>query len=324
MAFRKSIPKFTEPHLPDEAEQRLSEDWGFSSKTQGKRLLNKNGSFNIKRIGSSEWNALSWYQHLLAVSWLQFSGLVVGVFISINCFFALLYVLAGIEHINGIESGSSIENFFHAFFFSVQTFTTVGYGAMSPNTIITGLISSFEALGGVMGFALATGLLYGRFSKPSAKILFSKDALIAPFADGYSFQFRLANERSNQLVNLEANVIMSTLEIIDNTPKRKYYQIELIANRIYFFPLNWTVVHPITPDSPLFGKTEADFKRLDVEFLVLIKGYDDSFAQEIYCPTSYKWNEIVWNAKYKVPFYPSEEGETIMNLSAINDYEPVN
>ncbi|OWY22922.1 hypothetical protein C7N43_23020 [Sphingobacteriales bacterium UPWRP_1] len=304
-------------------QQRLSEDWGFSSKTQGKRLLNKNGSFNIQRIGSSEWNALSLYQHLLAAPWWQFYLLVLLVFLGVNSFFALLYLYIGIENINGTDTGIWSTHFYHAFFFSVQTFTTVGYGGMAPQSVAAGAISSFEALTGVMGFALATGLLYGRFSRPSAKILFSQNAVIAPFEDGWSFQFRLANERSNQLVNLEANVILSTLEMVNQTPKRRYYQIDLTANRIFFFPLNWTIVHPITPESPLYGKTAADLKNLDAEFLVLIKGYDDSFAQEVYSPTSYKWDEIVWNARFVTPFYPSETGNTIMDLGAMNRYETV-
>lgn len=324
MAKRLKGLSMIEPFSQQTAQQRrLSEDWGFSSKSQGKRLLNKNGSFNIKRIGSSEWNALSLYQHLLAAPWWLFYLLVVVVFVGVNCFFALLYLAIGIESINGTNTGVWTTHFYQSFFFSVQTITTVGYGGMAPQSVAAGVVSSFEALTGVLGFALATGLLYGRFSRPSAKILFSQNAIIAPFEDGWSFQFRLANERSNQLVNLEANVIMSTLETVDNISKRRYYQIELTASRIFFFPLNWTIVHPITPESPLHGKTAADLEKLDAEFLVLIKGYDDSFAQEVYNPTSYKWNEIVWNARFVTPFYPSATGDTIMDLGAINRYETV-
>ncbi|HVP19018.1 MAG TPA: ion channel [Spirochaetia bacterium] len=286
-----------------------------------RRIVNRDGSFNVRRRGRSL-RDVHVYQLLVSMSWTKFMGLVLAVYAAVNFVFAGLYLAAGLQNLSGAEASTRIESLLNAFFFSVQTLTTVGYGAMSPKGITTNIIASVEAMMGVLGFAFAAGILYGRFSRPSARILFSDQAIIAPFRDGMSLQFRIANRRSNAIVNLEATVLLMTVEWEGTEHKRKYLRLELERPNVYFLPLTWTIVHPIDASSPLSGLAKEQFAERSVELLVLITGFDDSFSQVVNARTSYRWDEIVWGARFLPAFHADEAGELVLDLARINDTVP--
>ena len=285
-----------------------------------KRIINKDGSFNIKRTGGGL-SSINAFHYLINISWTKFLLIVFAGFIVTNLIFAILYQLAGIENLSNASSSDGVQSFLNTFFFSVQTFATVGYGGIHPTGLFSNIISSLESMTGILSFALATGLLYGRFSKPSAKIIFSDRAIIAPFQEGKALMFRVANSRDNILMEMEANAMMTFLDKSDSRFTRKYFPLKLQINFIHFFPLPWTVVHPIDEDSPLFGKNAKDLANLEAEVLIMIKGFDDSFSQNVIARSSYKFNEIDWDVKFVRAYSTDETGETIVDLEKVSETE---
>jgi len=288
-----------------------------------KRIINKDGSFNIKRTGGGL-SSINAFHYLINISWTKFLLIVFAGFIVTNLIFALLYQLAGIENLSNASSSDGVQSFLNTFFFSVQTFATVGYGGIHPTGLFSNIISSLESMTGILSFALATGLLYGRFSKPSAKIIFSDRAIIAPFQEGKALMFRVANSRDNILMEMEANAMMTFLDKSDSRFTRKYFPLKLQINFIHFFPLPWTIVHPIDEDSPLSGKTAKELANLEAEVLIMIKGFDDSFSQNVIARSSYKFNEIDWDVKFVRAYSTDETGETIVDLEKVSETEKVN
>lgn len=287
----------------------------YFSKT--KRVINPDGSFNVRRTGAG-FHPKDIYIFLVNISWSKFFLIVLSVYILLNVFFAVLYVITGVEHLKGIETKA--EYFLNAFYFSVQTFTTVGYGGIVPEGIITNLISSFEALTGWMTFALITGLLYGRFSHPSTRILFSKNAIIAPYRNQIALQFRIANQRRNSITDLEVKLIAV---IVEKDFNKTYYSMKLERSNITFFPISWTIVHPIDEDSILWGKTLDELKQQQFEILILLKGFDDTFSQTVHSRYSYTADEMVWGARFMRTFNTDEEGEIIFDVEDIHKYEHI-
>src|SRR5258706_289757 len=277
--------------------EQPSFDPGLTQKFSGnlRRFINKDGTFNVRRQGVT-WRATHPYLRLINMSWPAFLTIVFFAYVVVNTLFAVAYFLVGMQGIQGGEASTAAERFTNAFFFSAQTLSTVGYGSMAPHGIAANILSAFEAMLGLMGFALATGLLFGRFSRPSARIGFSDQMVIAPYQDGVSLQFRVVNHRMNSLVELEAKVMLMTVEDVGPESKRIYKVLNLERPSVYFFPLTWTIVHPIDRESPLHGKTAADLEKLQAEVLILIKGYDDTFSQTVNAKYSYRYDEIKWGA----------------------------
>jgi inward rectifier potassium channel len=174
-----------------------------------------------------------------------------------------------------------------------------------------------EAMAGLLGFAFATGLFFGRVSKPSARIGFSENLLVAPYQDGWSLQFRVVNKRANTLMNLEATVMMMTVETGPTGPRAKYNLLSLERQSIIFFPLTWTVVHPIDSASPLAGLNPDDLERAQAEFLILIKGFDDTFSQTVHVRFSYRHDEIVWNTKFQPAFVVDDQGDVVLQVNKV-------
>lgn len=250
------------------------------------------------------------------MSWIKFCGLIFSGYLVVNLFFATLYFIGGEANFEGIETNNDFDRFLNEFFFSTQTFTTVGYGRINPVGVYSNIISSIESLTGLLSLALATGLLYGRFVRPFAKIIYSDNAVIAPYKDKTGFQFRIANKRADhQMVDTEVDVLLSRIE----NDTVKFYNLELEYKKISLFTATWTVNHPIDKNSPLFGQTEEDLKSTDSEFIILIKGFDDTFAQVVHSRSSYKYNEIIWGAKFASVYGKSELGRTTIELDKISD-----
>lgn len=298
--------------------KKESFDPGLTTKFSGdlRRTINEDGSFNVKRRGL-RWRDANPYLLLIDTTWPRFFLLVAAGFLAINMIFAGLYLALGVNHLKGLESDMS--DFANAFFFSVHTLTTVGYGNVYPDGPWANVISSAEAATGLMVFAVATGLLYGRFSRPSARIVYSKKAIIAPYQDGTSLQFRVANARSNTLMNMEVKLLLMTVEWSEGELKRNFVDLPLERPQVYFFALTWTIVHPIDETSPFYGKTAKDLANLSAEVLVLLQGFDDTFSQVVHSRYSYRHDDMVWGAKFVPAFKVDGKGGLIVEVDRIHE-----
>jgi inward rectifier potassium channel len=285
------------------------------------RAINRDGTFNVRRRGMS-WRDFHPYLQLISMGWPSFIAFAIGSYLVLNTIFACIYWTVGSEQLHGAEAPTAMARFMNVFFFSAQTLTTVGYGGITPHGLAANIVASIEAMFGVFGFALGTGLLFGRFSKPSAKIEFSSIALVAPYQDMTSLQFRIVNRRPNVLMELEARVMLMTVTRSDGTLKRDYEVLTLERQGIFFFPLTWTVVHPINSESPLFGKTSEDLELLQAEVLILLKGYDDSFSQMVNARYSYRYDEFVWDARFTPAFEIDDEGGIEVYVDRISNHAP--
>ena len=302
-------------------------DLGFGSvvsRDSRARLLNRNGTFNVARSGL-RWLELFEPHELLRISWIKFIGLLVAVYLFLNLLFAGCFAAFGPEDLIGSGAQQLGGRFGQAFFFSIQTFATIGYGQIGPNGLAANLIVTVEALVGMMYQALATGLLFARFARPNASILFSHLAVIAPYQDGLSLQFRIANLRRTEIIELEAQVLFSAMEPDGRGGTvRKYARLPLERNKVVFFPLSWTIVHPIDADSPLAGKTRADLERARAEILVLLSGIDETFEQSVHARSSYLTDEIAWNARFTSMYLQSaSDPDVAVDINRLHEIEPI-
>lgn len=295
-------------------------DPGLTQQYGGKisRNINKDGSFNVRRVGM-RLRDTNLYLFLVRIPWPAFFGLVFLAYVITNTLFALTYCALGVNNLQGAQADTPGQAFYSAFFFSTQTLTTVGYGAVSPHSLGTNILAAIEALLGLMGIALATGLLVGRVSRPSARIAFSDSLLVAPYGEGNSLQFRIANQRTNSIMELEAKVMLMTVDETSNGLKRDYTVLRLERSSIYFFPLTWTIVHPIDHRSPLWEKTPADLERVQAEVLILIKGFDETFSQTVHARYSYRFDEIKWGASFAPAFHVSDEGDMVLEVDRVGE-----
>ncbi|WP_294318170.1 ion channel [uncultured Chryseobacterium sp.] len=305
----------------EKIQQKNTENSGFGDNASG-RFINKNGLPNVSRKGVNILNRFSWYHTMLDLSTFQFLSYLVIAYILVNIFFAFIYYLIGVEHLTGIDKSNPMNEFIDVFFFSSQTFTTVGYGRIAPVGFTASLVATFEAFLGLLTFAIATGLFYGRFSRPRAYLKFSDIAVIAPFKEGSALMFRLAPYKNNALT--DADVIVTTaIEVMENgAPKSKFYQLKTQLSRINTLALNWTIVHVIDEDSPFNGFSEDDFKNTAIEIIVHIRAFDEVFSNTVVQRTSYVSREIIYGAKFVPMYYPDKQNlSTILDLDKINDYQ---
>jgi inward rectifier potassium channel len=287
-----------------------------------RRTINKDGTFNVTRRGAS-WRDIHPYLHLISLPWPTFLALVFATYLGVNTIFAALYYALGPGHLQGGDAPHRLGRFLNAFFFSAHTLTTVGYGNIVPGTISANVLAAVEALFGLLGFALATGILFGRFSRPSARIGFSELALIAPYESRTSLQFRIVNRRPNALMEMEATMILMWVEGEPGKLKRSFQGLPLERDSIDFLALTWTIVHPIDESSPLFGKTNEELAQKQAEVIILIKGFDETFSQSVRSRYSYRFDEIAWNAKFTPAFDFDETGTMVLNINKVGNYKPV-
>lgn len=306
------------------ADDDPNRDLGFGAvvaRESRKRLLNKDGSFNVVREGLSFFRSLSPYHYLLTTSWPRFLGLIVASYLLVNTVFGLAFLACGPGEIAGTRAVTLGRRFLESFFFSVQTFATIGYGGMHPVGLAANLLVTLESLFGLLGFALATGILFARFSQPTARILFSDKAIIAPYRDTMAFELRVANIRRNEMIQVEALVTLSRFKL-DGSGNREFIPLKLEREKVTFFPLSWTIVHPIDEKSPLYGMTPEDLQICDIEFLVLLSGIDETFSQTVHARSSYKSSEIVWGARFTNLFNrPTPDGVLSIDIGRLHDIE---
>jgi inward rectifier potassium channel len=294
-------------------------DPGLTQQFGGKlrRTINKDGTFNVRRTGTGLRN-FNLYLFLIEIPWPLFFGFIFAAYFVVNLIFAGVYFYLGSDQLQGADLSTPARAFESAYFFSTQTLTTVGYGGIFPKGVLANTVAAFEALMGLLGFAIATGLLIGRVSKPSARIAFSEAALITKYGEGTGLLFRIANQRRNSLMELEAKVMLMIVDESSGGLKRDYQVLKLERPRVYFFPLTWTIVHPIDERSPLFGKTKEDLARLQAEILILLKGFDETFSQVVHSRYSYTFDEIVWGASFAPAFHVDpENGDLVLNVDCI-------
>ena len=271
------------------------QDLGFGavvSRESRQRLLNRDGSFNVRRRGLGLVQSLSTYHFLLETTWPRFLALACAWYVATNALFAALYMLLGPGAFTGVDAEGVGRGFWAFFFFSVQTLATVGYGHMVPRGLAANLLVTAESLVGLLSFGLAAGLIFARFARPTARILFSDVAVMAPFRGGTALMFRMVNARKSQIVELEVKVVLARRKA--DTNAREYHPLTLERDRVIFFPLAWTVVHTVDESSPLHGLTAEDLTRQDAELLVLLTGFDDTFAQTVHARSSYRAADVVW------------------------------
>ena len=299
-------------------------DLGLGNKVarkRGTRLINPDGSFNVLRRGQS---IFAPYQNLVEMSWPRFVAVTVTGYTLCNVLFAFGFYLIGPDGLSGVLAGlTPLEQFLQCFYFSIQTFTTVGYGAIAPSSAGANALAAALALFGWVALALVTGLFFARFSRPTRLIVFSERAIIAPYRDGLqSLQFRIANKRDTNLINLRARMVLTWLEETEAGLNRRFQPLALERDYISLFPLNWTVVHPIDDGSPIHGWTRDDFCKRYTELLVTIEGYDQTFAQQLHINNSYTYLEVDWNVRFR-PMYHEREATTEMFLGLISATSPV-
>ncbi|RYY82262.1 MAG: Inward rectifier potassium channel Irk, partial [Chitinophagaceae bacterium] len=230
------------------------------------------------------------------------------------------YYYIGVEHLNGSKGGSQLSQFVEAFFFSAQTYTTVGYGHVSPDGLLTSSVAAFESFLGVMTLALASGLFFGRFSMPRAYLRFSSIALLAPYKEGQALMLRMVPQKNNQLTEAEVKLTLA-LRIRENDKERnEFYGLPLELSKINVLVSNWTLVHAINEESPLYGYSLQDLKNMHAEVLVFVKAYDEVFANNVITRTSYTADEIIPNAKFK-PMYHAHGGTTVLQVDKLDDFE---
>ena len=261
---------------------------------------------------------------MLALPRWKFFSIIFIFFIAINIFFAIIYNIIGIEHLGGLVANTPFQKFAEAFFFSCQTFTTVGYGRINPVGYLTSTIASFEALLGLLSFALATGLLYGRFAKPKAYLRFSENALIAPFQNITALMFRVAPYKNTTLLDAEAKVNLAMTIEEDGKMVNKFFPLTLEFSTLNALTLNWTLVHPINEASPLYKFKEEDLVNTKGELLVFIKAFDDMFSNTVVARTSYIFSEVIYGAKFKPMFKTSSDNKrTILHLDKLDSFDTI-
>jgi inward rectifier potassium channel len=306
----------------NEATESLPRDLGLgervAQKTEG-RFIRRDGTFNVRRLGLSSLRSLSLYHHLLTIPWPRFFLNVAAFYLVSNLVFAWLYVWAGPGALQGTSATTLGGRFLESFFFSVHTLATIGYGTMSPRSLPAHVLVTIEALFGLMGLALVTGILFARFSRPDARIVFSRQAVIAPFKGGWALMFRIANERTNQLLEVSATVTLNRLE----GGRRRFYELALERKRIIFFPLHWVVVHPIDDKSPLANVTYEQFLASDAEILIYLTAVEEDFGQNVHARSSYLGEEVVWGGKFADMYVETDDGSMGVDMRKLHDVEPV-
>lgn len=288
---------------------------GYSSKRNAQRII-IDGKSNLRHI-HNEKTLDNLYSYLIEISWLLFLTYVIIGYILVNVFFALIYYYCCPSDIVPAYH-SLVSRFLNLVFFSAQTITTVGYGGMTPHSIIGGVISSLEALVGLMSFSFITGLLYGRFSKPTSKVKFSDFFVIREYEGKLALMFRLMNDRKNMLIEPELQLTMAITKHNKGTYERQFFQLPLQRSKIVYLPSMWTVVHIIDEDSPLFDYSKEELEHLQAEMFILLKYHEQTFNQHLYQIHSYGFNQLKYGYKFGDSYRFDSEGYTVVDHQRLN------
>jgi len=304
---------------------RLNDDTGFSTTgiLNGSRFINRDGTFNLHKKGWPFWDRFSIFYTMISLPLWQFITIIILFFFSINLFYTSIYWWIGAQQFTGFIANTPKGIFKELYFFSTETFTTVGYGRVNPVGDAANLVAAVEAMSGFLSFALATGLIYGRFARPRAHVAFSDHAVIAPYKDKTALMFRFVCYKQNHaLTDVIVQVNLAMLIREDGEAKYRYYNLTLERGKIESMPMNWTVVHPIDELSPLVGFTSEDLATNDLEVYVLIRGFNEVYGNTVQQRTSYTFNEIKFNRKF-IPMYHETANGTVLELHKLSKDEAV-
>ena len=308
------------PDAPANANEDLGIGGVAAERAASSRFVNADGTFNTRRLGLGKLSSQNTFYWLITIMPYKFFGLLAVYFFLVNVFFATLYWLCGSQALQA--SPGALENtFWRSFFFSVQTLSTIGYGHVAPASVAANIVATIEAFVGLLGVALATGLLFARFSKPVTRILFSKNMLFAPFQNRTAWMIRVVNGLQNEIIDIEAQVVLSWYETKGESRVRAFRQVKLERQKVAFFNLAWTLVHLIDENSPLWGIDEQHLLESDAEFLLVLQGVDDVLFQRVYARGSYKANQAIWNAKFADIYASPELGYVAIDTTKLSDYQ---
>ena len=310
----------------NDLQKEMDRDLGFGTVVSGQsreRLLNTDGTFNVGRTGLPLLTSLNLYHTLLSMSWRTFLLLVLLLYFVSNIAFGSLYASFGASALVDTSAEPMANIFLRGFFFSVQTFATIGYGTIHPAGIVPNLLVTIESYYSLIANALITGVVFARFARPTAKVIFSNVAVIAPYRDMQGLMFRIVNGRNNQLIEVEVKVLFAHFENENGRSVRRFDFLELEREKVTFFPLAWTVVHPIDESSPLYGLSDEDYIRTDAEILILLSATDETFSQVVHTRSSYKPHEIRCGHKFVNLYNEVDDGEPIsIDIRRLSAIEP--
>lgn len=277
------------------------------------------GHSTVKKLGLPRVNWADPYHLLLTMPWPQFLALICFAYLFANVLFALAYLAGGNDIVNA-RPGSFVD----AFFFSTQTMATIGYCEMAPRTTYAHILTIVQALAGLLGFAIVTGLMFARFSRPTARVMFSRAAVIRPFDGVPTLMFRMANQRHNRI--LEARVRVSLLrdeQAVEGDTIRRSHDLALVRNRTPVFALTWTVMHQIDAGSILADASMEDLKKVEAEILVTLTGLDETFSQIVHARHSYFSHDIHWNKRFVDIISPPVDGVRHIDYARFHDVDPM-
>lgn len=303
------------------AKQAIDPGIGEKFNARSGRVLNKDGTFNVEQQGF-DIRRVHIFQYLVRISWFKFYLVLFIAFVIANFIFASAYMVLGSEALKTADPDSGVTHFWQCVFFSVHTMTTVGYGNLYPSGFAANVLSGIEAMTGLLGFSIATGMVYGRFSRPTAKIIYSRQAIIAPHhAQSNALMFRIANLRNSVMMDVEATALFTFIEKKGEQYMRRYYGMTFERSTVSYLPLTWTLVHPINEQSPLYGKSVEEHKDMMLEIMITIKGFDETYGDNVHSRYSYLFEDIVWGAKFTPAFHVQKDGAAILDIDKISDYE---
>ena len=287
------------------------------TEADAKRFVGRDGDVNYVVVGESNDFFRDLYHFLLVSSWPRLLGLLAAAYAGANCLFAIAYILQS-GSIENAQAGS----FLDAFFFSVQTMATVGYGKMVPGTLYAEVLAASESFVGLLGLAVVTGLVFAKFSRPTARVLFSRVAVVTSRDGVPCLVFRLANQRQNQIVEAQMHVVLARNETTaEGESLRRLTDLKMVRSRHALFVLSWTAIHEIVPGSPLYGETEESLRAAEAEIIVSVTGLDDVLSQNVHARHSYVVDEIVWGARFVDILFRLPDGRRAVDYAHFHDVE---
>ena len=302
------------------AKQAIDPGIGEKFNARAGRVMNKDGTFNVEHSGF-DIRRVHIFQYLIRISWFRFYLMLFIAFVAANLAFACVYMAIGADALKSSGIAENVNPFWQSVFFSVHTMTTVGYGNLYPFGYAANIVAGIEAMTGLLGFSIATGMVYGRFSRPTAKIIYSRQAIVSPHHHTNALMFRIANLRNSVMMDVEANVLLTFVEKKGEQYIRRYYRMDLERHTVSYLPLTWTLVHPINEQSPLYGKSLEEHKDMMMEIMITIKGFDETYGDNVHSRYSYLFEDIVWGAKFTPAFHVQKDGAAILDIDKISDYE---
>lgn len=287
------------------------------------RFLNRDGTATGRKYGLGAQRSEKFYLSALNARWPSFIAWTVGLLLLINGCFALAYLALGPEALRGVENLGLDDPFLRAFTFSVGLFTTNGTGSLTAVGTTAHWLVVFESLFGPLSLVAASGLIIARLTRPRMRIRFSESAAIAPYEGGRGVMFRMVNALPGEISDVNVRVNLSRFEYFDGVRERNFHALQLERNSVEMFNLHWTVVHPITADSPLAGVTPEQLAESEAEFLIFVTAHEQTFSTRVTTRTSYTWEEVRWDVKFASIFASANDGVMAIDVDRLDRTERV-